>query len=247
MTDTIVHALQCGYRHIDTASYYGNEESVGRAIRDSGIARDELFVVTKLWGDDMGRAKALAAFERSRKRLGLDYVDLYLIHWPKDDALNIATWGAMEEIYRSGAARAIGVSNFSIDNIQKIIDSGGVVPACNQVELHPYLSQVPLCTFCAEHQIQIVCYSPLGTGAWSGIPVADKPISDAAVTAIATAHGVSAAQVILAWDMQHGLVPIPKAEKRDHIADNLGALKVTLTDEEMRSIDGLNQDLRLVK
>lgn len=198
----IATALEVGYRHLDTARIYGNEEGVGRAIAASGLARDELFVTTKVWNDDHGRARTRAAFERSLERLGLDMLDLYLIHWPtpRFDTY-VETWEALREIRDEGLVRAIGVCNFGADHLSRLHKQTGEWPAINQIELHPYLQQEELREFHHGNGIVTESWSPLASG--------KEVLEDLALAAIAEAHGVTPAQVILAWHRQLGLVVIP--------------------------------------
>ena len=245
VTDAILCALKAGYRHIDTASFYENERNVGEAIKQSGVMRQDIVVTTKMWRNEMGYQETHAAFERSCERLGLEYVDIYLIHWP-DTVKNIDTWRALEELYANKLVRAIGLSNFSIADITQIMQATKVKPMCNQVELHPYYSQVALRTACADLNIQIISYSPLGTGTWSGIDKKKKPVSNPIILEIAAIHKVSAPQIILAWNIAHGLVAIPKSENPTHIKENIAAEQLTLSHDEMQQIDALNIDKRFV-
>ena len=234
----VLAALECGYRSIDTAALYGNEVGVGRAIASSGIPRDELFVTTKLWNDDHGYERAFRAFDASLDRLGLAYLDLYLIHWPvpaKDAYL--ATWRALQEIGASGRTRAIGVSNFQIPHLERLLAKTAVVPAVNQVELHPHLTQAPLREFHARHGIATEAWSPLARGG--------SVLTDPRITAIARAHGKSPAQVILRWHLQVGTVVIPKSVTPSRIAENLDVFGFTLTDDEIAAVEALNTDSRV--
>ena len=187
--DAIRWALDHGYRHIDTAAFYGNEADVGRAVKDSGIPRNEIFVTTKLWNDDMTNGNQREAFEKSLKNLDMDYVDLYLMHWPISEALE-ESWKILEEIYEAGKARAIGVSNFHVQHLMRIMASGHVTPAVNQIECHPYLNQKPLRTFCNNLGIEVTAWSPLGRG---------RELDDAVIEALADEHGKTPAQIILRW------------------------------------------------
>ncbi|HEX5789408.1 MAG TPA: aldo/keto reductase [Woeseiaceae bacterium] len=233
--DAIRYALDIGYRSIDTASIYENEAGVGRALRDCGIPRDEIFLTTKLWNTDQRERRQLAAFEESLDRLGLDYVDLYLVHWPVADRFQ-ETWPLMEEIYDSGRARAIGVSNFMQDHLEKLMDDCRIVPAVNQVEFHPHLVQPELLDFCERHEIRLEAWSPLMQG-----EVTDEPT----IVALAKKYGKSPAQVVLRWDLQHGVVTIPKSGRPERIAENAGIFDFELAAGDMTLLDGLDQGRRL--
>lgn len=230
-------ALEVGYRHLDTASIYGNEEGVGRAIAASGLPRDELFVTTKVWNDDHGRKRTRAAFERSMERLGLDVLDLFLIHWPTprfDDY--VETWEALLELRDEGLVRAVGVCNFGADHLSRLHKRTGEWPAINQVELHPYLQQEALLEVHRSHDIVTESWSPLASG--------KEVLDDLALAAIAEAHGVTVAQVILAWHRQLGLVVIPKSVRPSRIRENFDSLRVELTDAEMLTISTLDRSWR---
>jgi diketogulonate reductase-like aldo/keto reductase len=232
----VLFALQTGYRLIDTAAAYGNEAQVGEAISRSELGRDEVFVTTKLWNDDQGRSEALTAFERSLDRLGMDYVDLYLIHWPApSQGRYVETWEALCELKGDGRARSIGVSNFTVQDLERIIDASGVVPAVNQIELHPYLTQSELRRFHSDHGIVTEAWSPLARGG----DVLHEPV----VQRIATAHDRTAAQVILRWHIQLGNVVIPKSVTPGRIEENF-RIDFSLSEEEMRSIEGLDSGRR---
>lgn len=238
-TETAVAtALKTGYRHIDTAKLYENEGEVGAAIAKSGIPREEIFVTTKVWNSDQGYDTTLTAFDRSLERLGFDYVDLYLIHWPlpKLDRY-VETWRALEKIAGEGRTRAIGVSNFQIPHLRRLIDETGAVPAVNQVELHPHLTQVPLRAFHVEHGIVTEAWSPLARGG--------DVLTDPRIRAIADAHGKTPAQVILRWHLQVGTVVIPKSVTPSRIAENLDVFGFTLTDEEIAAVEAMNTDTRI--
>lgn len=226
-------AVQTGYRSIDTASFYKNEAEVGQAIRSCGVPREELFITTKIWNEDQGYDKTLAAFEESRKRLGLDVVDLLLIHWPGKDKY-IDTWRAFEKLYREGFVRAIGVSNFQIHHLNKLIEASEIVPAVNQVEFHPLLTQKELLAYTKEKGIQLEAWSPLMQGNL------DQPV----LKEIAAKYGKTPAQVVLRWDLQHGVVTIPKSITPSRIAENADIFDFELTAEDMDRIDSLNQNHR---
>jgi 2,5-diketo-D-gluconate reductase A len=235
-TAAVSLALAAGYRSIDTAAIYGNEAGTGRAIAESGIDRAELFITSKLWVADLGYDATLAAFEASLDKLGLDYLDLYLIHWPAP-ATNryLESWRALEQLLAEGAVRAIGVSNFLPEHLQKVIDLGGTVPAINQIELHPVLQQQDVAAFNTAHGIVTEAWSPLAQGA----VLADPTVAD-----IAGRHGVSAAQAILRWHLQRGRIIIPKSVTPERIRENLDVFGFELTADELSVIDALERDGR---
>ena len=235
---SVTTALEAGYRHIDTARIYDNEGEVGAAIARSGIARDELFVTTKVWNADQGRDATLRAFDASLSRLGLDHVDLYLIHWPVPSADRyVQTWEALEEIAADGRARAIGVSNFQPAHLDRLVQETGTVPAVNQVELHPHLAQPGLRAFHAEHGIVTEAWSPLARG---GAVLADETVAK-----IAAGHGRTPAQVILRWHLQLGNVVIPKSVTPSRIAENIAVFDFTLTDDEVHAVSALDRGERI--
>jgi len=239
-TERIVSdALEVGYRHIDTAALYGNEYGVGRAIEASGIPRDELFITTKLWNSDQGEQQTRDAFDLSLEKLGLDRVDLYLIHWPAPSRdLFVETWQTFEQFRESGRATSIGVSNFRIQDLDRLAADTGTVPAINQIELHPLFSQVPLREYDAAHGILTESWGPLGHAA---VDIFGEP----AIASAAAAHGVSPAQVIIRWHLQHGLVVIPKSNNRDRMAQNFDVFGFELSADELAAIDALNRDQRV--
>ncbi|MFD8124095.1 aldo/keto reductase [Streptomyces albidoflavus] len=231
-------ALDAGYRSIDTAAAYGNEEGTGKAIARSGIPREELFVTTKLWNSDHGYDAALRAFDSSLEKLGLDHVDLYLIHWPlpaRDTAVD--TYKALEKIYSEGRARAIGVSNFLPEHLERLIDATSIIPAVNQIELHPHLQQRAAREYHAEQGITTEAWSPLGQG--KGL------LEVPAVVAIARKHNVTPAQVVLRWHVQLGNVAIPKSVTPSRIVENIDVFSFELDEEDMAAIRALNEDRRL--
>lgn len=238
--DVVTLALGAGYRHVDTAALYGNEEGVGKALRDftagSNVVRDEIFVTTKVWNTDQGYDSTLRAFDASMSRLDLDVLDLYLIHWPcPERGLFVDTYRAMEELYRSGRVRAIGVSNFQPNHLRQLMDATDVVPAVNQVELHPWLQQHELTNLHREHGIRTVAWSPLGRGA---------VLSDPVITSIAADLGVSPARVILRWHVEQGSIAIPKASSAERIKENLDVFSFELTPEQSSAIAGLDRNQR---
>ncbi|WP_404289774.1 aldo/keto reductase [Glutamicibacter arilaitensis] len=226
-------ALKAGYRSIDTASVYGNESGVGRAIAASGIARDELFITSKVWVEDMGYEQTLAAFEVSLEKLGVGYLDLYLIHWPAPGKGQASeSWRAMEKLYADGKVRAIGVSNFQPEHLAQLIDGANIVPAVNQVELHPALQNRAVVEANRVHGIITEAWSPLAQGAM---------LIEESIIAIARIHGVSPAQVVLRWHLQQGRVVIPKSVSPTRIAANLDVFGFELTELELSSIDSLER------
>lgn len=236
-TAAVSKALETGYRLIDTAMIYNNEEGVGQAIAQSSIPREELFITTKVWNSDHGYDNTLRAFDESLQRLGLDYLDLYLIHWPtpKFDQY-VDTFKAMEKIYRDGRVKAIGVCNFHIEHLQRLMDECDVKPVLNQVECHPYLTQAELKQFCAQHDIYVEAWSPLDQG---GEALQDPTIAD-----IAQAHSKSPAQVILRWHLQERSIVIPKSVTPSRIEENFNVFDFQLTETEMEAIRGLNKNRR---
>jgi diketogulonate reductase-like aldo/keto reductase len=243
VVDTILKAIKSGYRHIDTASLYGNERSVGKAIKASGIPRQEFFVVSKVWDCDQGYEETLKAFDDSLKRLDMDYIDLYLIHWPNPNKTQ-ATWQGMENLHSQGKIRYLGLSNFRESDIEQLMSFAKVKPIYNQLELHPYLTQQSLCAVCDKHEIYVSCWSPLGSGTWSGVPTSAKPIADPVIINIAEKYGVSAGQVILTWDLQQGRIAIPKAESEKNMKANLDLNSFELSAEDIIVINQLNRNHR---
>jgi methylglyoxal/glyoxal reductase len=232
--ESVKAAIRNGYISIDTASFYKNEEGVGQAIRESGVPREDLFITTKLWNSDQGYESTLKAFETSLDKLGLDYLDLYLIHWPGKDKYK-ETWKAFEELYKQGRVRAIGVCNFQVHHLEDLIASAEIKPMVNQVEFHPHLTQKELLAYCKSEGIQLEAWSPLKQGKLLNHPVLED---------IAQKYNKSVAQVILRWDLQHGVVTIPKSVKEQRIIDNANVFDFELSAEDMEKIDGLNEDSR---
>ncbi|MCM3316686.1 aldo/keto reductase [Rummeliibacillus stabekisii] len=239
LVNAVKTAIKHGYRSIDTAAIYGNEEGVGQGIREglkeAGISRDELFVTSKVWNDDLGYESTLAAYETSLKKLGLDYLDLYLIHWPVEGKYKDA-WRALETLYKDGRVKAIGMSNFQIHHLEDLMKDAEVKPMINQVECHPRLTQKDLKSFCQEHGIQLEAWSPLMQG-----QLLDNP----ELKEIANKYDKSIAQIILRWDLQNGIVTIPKSTKEHRIVENASIFDFELTAEDMEQIDSLNQDHRV--
>ncbi len=227
-------ALEIGYRHIDTASYYDNEEDVGRAVRESDVPREEVFITTKLWNSDHGYDSALRAFDASLNRLNMDYLDLYLIHFPVAN-LRKETWRALEKILKSGRARAIGVSNYTERHLQELLGQSSIVPAVNQVEFSPFLYQRDLLEFCRKHRIQLTAYAPLTEG---------HRLHDSRIAAVAKKHGRTNAQTMLRWAFQHEVAVIPKSRHVDRIAENADIFDFELTGEEMSMLNHLHDGFR---
>ncbi|MEU1429382.1 aldo/keto reductase [Nocardia sp. NPDC005746] len=232
----ITKALELGYRSLDTAAFYGNEEEVGRAVRESGLPRDEVFVATKLWNADHGYDATLRAVDASAERLGLDAIDLFLIHWPVPSAdLYVDTFRALQALKRQGRIVSIGVSNFTRAHLERVMAETGEVPAINQVELHPYYAQSELRAFHAAHGIVTEAWSPLGRGA---------EFNDSVIIALADKLGRTPAQIILRWHMQLGNVAIPKSNTPSRMAENLAIFDFELTGREMTQIAGLDKGAR---
>ena len=239
-TESIVaDALDIGYRHIDTARIYGNEAGVGQAIAASGIPREELFVTTKLWNDDQGTQTVFDAFDASLDRLGLEYVDLYLIHWPTPaNDRYVETWKAFERLRESGRARSIGVSNFLAPHLERLLAETDIVPAVDQIELHPHHQQPATAAFAEEHGIAIEAWGPLGQGKY---PLLELP----EVTDAAAVHGVTPAQVVIRWHLQRGHIVFPKSNRRERIAENFDVFGFELTADEVDAITGLEREGRV--
>jgi 2,5-diketo-D-gluconate reductase A len=234
----VSNALEVGYRHIDTAAIYGNEIGVGRAIERSGIPRDELFITTKLWNSDHGTQSAFDAIDLSLEKLQLESVNLYLIHWPvpaRDQF--VESWKALEQIKSDGKAASIGVSNFRLPDLERVLAETETVPVLNQIELHPLFTQLPLREYGAEHGILTESWGPLGH---ARIDL----FGEGPIAAAAEAHGVSPAQAIIRWHLQNGLVVIPKSNSRERMAQNFDVFGFELSDDEVAAISALNQDHR---
>jgi diketogulonate reductase-like aldo/keto reductase len=230
-------ALEAGYRHVDTAAAYGNEEDVGIALRQSGIDRHQVFVVTKVWNDNQGYDSTLRAFDASLERLGLEYVDLYLIHWPVTK-LRGQTWKALEKLYEQGKCRAIGVSNYMIRHLKELLAESPIVPAVNQVEFSPFLYRKELLDYCRVKGIQLEAYSPLSRG---------RKLGDPRLAAIAARYGKTPAQVAIRWALQHELVVIPKSIHRERILENAQVFNFEITAEDMQALDALNENYSVIQ
>jgi diketogulonate reductase-like aldo/keto reductase len=226
-------ALRVGYRHIDTAQIYGNEADVGAAVRASGVPRNEVFVTTKLWNDDQGYDEARRAFDASVERIGLDYIDLYLLHWPVVRK-RLDSWRALERLAEEGRVRAIGVSNFMVHHLEELLAHAKTPPAMNQIELSPFLQQRGVRAFCDKHGIVVEAYSPLTRG---------ERLDDRVVVRVAQRLGRTPAQVLLRWGLQHGLVVLPKSTHAERIQENAAVFDFEISPEDMSQLDGLEEGL----
>jgi methylglyoxal/glyoxal reductase len=234
--NAVRYALTIGYRLIDTAQLYGNEEDVGRALRNSGVSRDEVFITTKVWNSEQGYESTLQACNDSLRRLGLSYLDLYLIHWPVP-GMSEETWKAMVRLLREQKTRAIGVSNYDIYDLSQLMKSSDVLPAVDQVEFHPFLYQERLLRFCEKNRIQVEAYSPLTRG---------MQINRPTIIAVANKYRKTPAQVLIRWSLQHGLVVIPKSIHEERILENSKVFDFELEPEDMEHLDSLNENLRTI-
>lgn len=233
--NAVLWALEAGYRHVDTAAAYGNEADVGRAIRESGIPRANVFVTTKLWNDDHGYDAALAAFDASLERLGFDYVDLYLIHWPVPE-LRLESWRALERLYEEGRAHAIGVSNYMVQHLEELLAHCTVVPAVNQIELTPWSwrTRRDVVELCRAHGIALEAYSPLTKG---------RKLGDPTLRAVAERVGRTPAQVLIRWALERDLIVIPKSANRGRIRENADVFDFTLSPADMERLEALDEGL----
>ncbi|MCX4681011.1 aldo/keto reductase [Streptomyces sp. NBC_01433] len=234
----VTHALECGYRRIDTARVYDNEEGVGRAVRDTGIPRQDVFLTTKLWNADHGYDAALHAFDASIRRLGTDYIDLYLIHWPTPRRnAYVESYRALERIYAEGRAKAIGVSNFTAATLDRLLAETGIVPALNQIELHPYFPQRAMRTYAAERSMATEAWSPLAQGR--------KLLAEPLLARIAEEKGKSPAQVVLRWHLQLGNTVVPRSVTHSRIRENMGVFDFALSPRDLRDIATLDNGARI--
>lgn len=237
LAEKVTLAIKEGYRHIDTAHIYGNEVSVGRGIKkaiDEGIVtRDELFVTSKVWNNGLTYDETLAAYEESLQKLGLDYLDLYIIHWPGQDDRYIEVYKALEELYNNKRVRTIGVSNFHVHHLEKLLKQATIVPAINQIEFQPRLTQVGVREFCKKHGIQVEAWSPLMNG---------EILNDPTLIEIANQYNKSTAQIILKWDLQNDVITIPKSITSSRIRENIDIFDFTLSKEDLEKISSLNED-----
>ncbi|MGG0789424.1 aldo/keto reductase [Peribacillus simplex] len=232
--ESVKKAIEVGYRAIDTAAIYENEEGVGQAIRECGVPREELFITSKVWNTEQGYETTLQAFDDSLNRLGLEYLDLYLIHWPGKDKY-LETWRALEKLYKDGKVKSIGVSNFHVHHLENLLANSEVKPVVNQIELHPLLTQVEIRDYCAKHEIKVESWSPLGRG---------NLLEEPTINHIAKKHGKSSAQVLIRWHLQHDLVVIPKSITPSRIEENAEVFDFSLSLNEMNQIDALNKNER---
>lgn len=232
--NTVKAALELGYRSIDTAAFYQNEEGVGRAIAASGIDRSDIFVTTKVWNSDQGYDNTLRAFESSMEKLNLDYLDLYLIHWPVQGKYK-DTWRAMEKLYKEGRVKAVGVSNFTIHHLEDLANQSELKPVVNQVELHPRLSQPELREYCKQKEIAVEAWSPIARG---------RVLADPILQEIADKHNKSAAQVVLRWHLQNDVVIIPKSVNPSRLKENIDLFDFELSAEEMKTVNSMNRNER---
>jgi diketogulonate reductase-like aldo/keto reductase len=228
-------ALQNGYRHIDTAAIYKNERGVGKAVKESCIPREEIFITSKVWNTDQGYKTTLAAFEASLERLQMDYLDLYLIHWPKGKR-SVETWKALEEIYKKGQAKAIGISNFLVHHLEEFLPDCKIMPAVNQYEFHPELLQPDLLEYCKKRGIQPEAWSPIMKGRVNNIPLMQE---------LAAKYGKNPVQIVLRWDIQKGVVTIPKSVISERIISNADIFDFELSEEDMAKIDKLDKNARI--
>ncbi|WP_436376587.1 aldo/keto reductase [Cytobacillus sp. BC1816] len=235
VVQSVKSAIKAGYKSIDTAAVYQNEEGVGQAIKEAGVPREELFITTKVWNSDQGYDSTINAFETSLKKLGLDYIDLYLIHWPVKGKYK-ETWKALETLYKEKRVKAIGVSNFQIHHLEDLMQEAEINPMVNQVELHPLLNQAELRDFCKKQDIQIEAWSPLAQG---------ELLENAVLKEISQKYSKSVAQVILRWDLQNEIVTIPKSVKEHRIIENADVFDFELSSEDMDKISGLNENRRV--
>ena len=230
----VEYALKIGYRHIDTARIYNNESDVGSALRNSGIRREDVFITTKLWNSDQGYETALKACDASLKRLGLKYLDLYLIHWPVQETRD-ESWKALAQLLKEGKTRAIGVSNYTIRHLTELLEQSDTVPLVNQVEFSPFLYQKQLLDYCEKNKIQLEAYSPLTQG---------EKLNHPKIQQIAKKHNKTPAQVLIRWSLQHNLITIPKSVREERIKENSQVFDYNLTNEDMRILDSLDENFR---
>jgi diketogulonate reductase-like aldo/keto reductase len=229
--ESVASAIRLGYRHIDTARLYDNEADVGKAMRESGVAREQLFVTTKLWNSDHGFDRTLVAFDESRGALGLETVDLFLLHWPVPK-LRLDSWRALERLYDEGRVRAIGVSNYMVHHLEELVGRARIAPMVNQIEVHPFLQQRAVRSWCAKNNVAVAAYCPLAKG---------EVVDDPTVRKVAKEAGVTPAQAVLAWGLHHGLMVLPKSVRPQRQAENLAASQVRLTASQIAALDGLER------
>jgi diketogulonate reductase-like aldo/keto reductase len=233
--EAVRHALDTGYRHIDTASMYRNEKEVGRAVRDSGIPREEIFVTTKVWNTDQGFGRTVHAFDESFRKLDLGYIDLYLIHWPQPGTRS-ETWEALVELKERGNVRSIGVSNYTTGHLSELLDESQLAPAVNQVEFSPFLYQEELLNYCRERKIALEAYSPLTRG---------EKLNNKKIAKIAEKYSKTPAQVMLRWALQHQIVILPKSSTKKRIEENADIFNFELSDADMSALNSLDENYRI--
>lgn len=231
---SVLYALEFGYRHVDTAALYNNEREVGDAVKESGVPRDQIFITTKLWNDDHGYDKALRAFDKSMKELNLDFIDLYLIHWPVPDKRK-DSWKALQKIYQDGRCRSIGVSNYLIRHLDELLSETDASPVVNQVEFSPFLYQKELLEYCRSRNILLEAYSPLTKG---------KRLNDKNVRKIANKYGKTSAQILIRWGLQHDIVVLAKSNRVERIEENGSVFDFEIDAEDMRFLDSLDENYR---
>lgn len=230
-TENIIkYALKIGYRHIDTASFYGNEVGIGNGIKNSGVKREEIFLVTKLWNDDHGYENTISAFNKSLERLQTDYIDLYLIHWPNE--LNSETWRAFEYLYSIGKVKSIGVCNFKIGHLEELKKNAKIIPMVNQIEIHPLNAKTDIAKYCSENNIQLIAWSPIMRG---------MIFSNELIIELSKKYNKTIAQIVLKWHIQRGVIPIPKSSNSDRIKENFDVFDFKIFDEDMNLINSLNE------
>lgn len=232
--DVIKCALKTGYRFIDTASFYGNEEGIGKGIKESGVKREDIFLSTKVWNDSHGYNKAIKSFEESMRKLDIDYLDLLLVHWPTE--LNSETWRAFEDLYELGKIRAIGVSNFKIGHLEALKKTARIMPMVNEIEVHPCFSQKELVEYCNNYKIQVIGWSPIMKGQLLEVPL---------MMDLAEKYNKTIAQIALRWHIQKGIIPIPKSSHYGRMTDNIDVFNFQLSEEDIRRIDKLDRNERV--
>ncbi len=230
--DSILYALEIGYRHVDTATMYENEKEIGEAVHESEIPREEIFVTTKLWNSDHGYDNTIKAFQRSLERLGLDYVDLYLIHWPVEN-LRLESWRALEKLYNDGLCKSIGVSNYMERHLEELLNNSSVIPAVNQVEFSPFLYLKELQNYCESKRISLESYSPLTKG---------YKLKDSNLIDIAHNYDKSTSQILIRWCLQKGVIVIPKSSQKEHIKENADVFDFNISETDMMALDKLNEN-----
>lgn len=226
----VIKALNAGYRMIDTAYFYGNEVGIGKGIKDSEINREEIFLVTKLWNDDHGYEKTIEAFNKSLNNLQVDYIDLYLIHWP--NKLNNETWKAFEYLYETGKVKAIGVCNFKVNHLEDLKKSAKIMPMINQVEIHPFSTKNEILNYCKDNNIQVIAWSPISRG---------RVFSSDLMVNLSEKYKKTIAQIVLRWHIQRGIIPIPKSSNEDRIKENIDIFNFEISNEDIEAINSLNE------